>query len=220
MRKLQLLILSGLLTLPASVFSSDQSHDAAYARAVADAAVIEPDEMVTLPVIDTPRVSVVTWTNYPDSYRPGESVTLSWGEVWVTLDGAVQQRCRDMSQDSLIADLQKLLGLPLADGSGRRFVTLEVESKDLFRPCANPSLTQTRCGTGFPSWLGERHRAWFAGQTATAYQTPDGFPWTRLGYTYNWKQGESEVGPAEFVIVQGARVKTLAVSDSAGYCRP
>lgn len=220
MHNLPAFALACLVALLTGCTSLDIHEDADYARAIADAAVIEPDEIVPLPVIDTPRVTVVTWTNHPDSFQPGKTIDLNWGETWVTLDGAVQQRCREMPSVNLTTYLQKLLGLPLASDNHRSFVTLEAKADDLFRPCADPSLSRSRCGASFSDSASEQHRAWYAGQTATAYQSPKGYPWTRLGYTYNWQEGASEVGPAEFVIRKGARVKTLAVSTSSDYCRP
>lgn len=220
MTYIRTLLTAWLLVSTTGCITLDVKQDNAYAQAIADAAVIEPDEIVTLPVIDTPQVKVVTWTNYPDSYQPGQYTVLNWGDTWVTLDQAVQTRCRQMPQQDLISHLQKLLGLPLAADNNRSFVTLKVDRDDLYRPCADPSLNQPRCGTSFPDPPNPAHQAWYARQTSTAYQAPDGFPWTRLGYTYNWQAGDSEVGPAEFVIRKGARVKTLAVTGSRDYCAP
>lgn len=220
MSHLRALSLTCLLILLTGCAGLQPNDDNAYSRAIADAAVIEANEIVLLPVIDAAHISVVTWTNYPDSYKPGQYTELTWGETWVTLNGTVQQRCQQMPPANLITGLQKLLGLPLAPDQGRSFVTLEVERADLFRPCADPSLSKPHCGATFPESASEQHRAWYAGQTANAYQSPNGYPWTRLGYTYNWQEGESEVGPAEFVIRKGARVKTLAINDNHSFCAP
>jgi hypothetical protein len=52
-----------------------------------------------------------------------------------------------------------------------------------------------------------------------AYDDPSkGYPWTRLGYTYDWGNPESEVGLSEFVVAAGSMVGIEAVSDNETYC--
>ena len=113
--------------------------------------------------------------------------------------------------------MQQLLGLPLEDAP-RSVVTLRVAAEDLFRPCADPDLGKTRCGEAFPKDLDPAHYAWYARQTALAYASPEGFPWTRLGYTYNWRTGAQEVGLAELVIRKSAVAQVLARTPTADYC--
>jgi len=197
----------------------DNSTNTAYHTALADAAVIEAHEVIDLPILNDEKTSVITWTNYTDSYPVGEEVTLAWGDVWVTLDGDVKARCQTFEQNTLNDDIQKLLGLPLKPAE-RYFITLEVNTADLFRPCANPDISNaTRCGLNFPDEATIEHRAWYAGQTATAYHAPMGYPWTRLGYTYNWKEGASEVGVPEFVIKKTATVKVIDKTATQAYCQ-
>lgn len=70
------------------------------------------------------------------------------------------------------------------------------------------------------SWVaGSSYRDWFVNRTETVYNVgnPDdpttwGYPWTRLGYTYDWGNPRSHVGASEFVIrlnpaVDGGTVK-------------
>ncbi len=189
-----------------------------YKNALLDAAVIESSEVMSLPVIGEGRVKVVTWTAYPDSYKEGQESILQWGDVWVTLDNDVKSRCKNFDQEQLPGDIQKLLGLPLDKTQKRSFVTLEVDSSSLFRPCADPSIKADKCTSDFPEEVSLQHSAWFAAQTAMSYQVESGYPWTRLGYTYNWKSGESEVGPAEFVIKKGSKATTVSVVDTNNYC--
>lgn len=197
---------------------SDENEKTDYRKAIMDAAVIEKTEIATLPLIREKRVRVVTWTKYPDSYPVGQESTLKWGEVWVTLDNDVKSRCEKFREDDLITDIQKLLGLPPNPDEKRSFVTLEVHSSSLFRPCANPSLAAEKCSATFPDDVSASHASWYAFQTANSYNTNSGFPWTRLGYTYNWKAGENEIGAAEFVIKKGAKVRSVSAQDTNSYC--
>ena len=189
-----------------------------YLEAVEEAGMIEPDEIVPLPAITAPKVRVVTWTAYPDSYPVGKKSLLKWGDVWITLDGAVQSYCEKSKQGEQVSDIEKLLGLPPGSGAKRVFVTLEANSADMFRPCADPSITAETCSADFPKGVSESHMAWYAQQSAGSYQTNPGYPWTRLGYTYNWKEGKSEVGPAEFVVRKGSTVLSISIKDTATYC--
>ena len=48
----------------------------------------------------------------------------------------------------------------------------------------------------------------------------DGYPWTQLGYTYDWAPGaESEVGESEFVVRAGSEVIVESVTSQADYCK-
>jgi len=60
--------------------------------------------------------------------------------------------------------------------------------------------------------------AWFNRKKAASYGD-SGSPWTRLGYTYDWGNPDSEVGLSEFVADTGAEVIIHAVYDIHTYCR-
>lgn len=190
-----------------------------YQVSLADAAIIEDQEILPVTQIFEPTQRFVTWTSYPDSFSVGEEKVLSWGEVWVTLDNAVQQRCKHFPKDKLNLRIQQLLGLPPQQAAvDRFFVVLNVNTRDMFRPCANPSLQDAQCSASFPESASEAHKAWYAGQTALAYYEK-GYPWTRLGYTYNWNAEDSEVGVSEFVIHRGAKVSVESITPTVEYCR-
>lgn len=192
----------------------------AYRKAIMDAAVIEAGEIRPLPTIPPGKVRVVTWTKFPDSYPMGKPVALKWGEVWVTLAGDVKNRCRQFPAATAVSDVQKLLGLPADNAEKRNFVTLEVDTASMFRPCANPGLQDKSCSPTLPDDVPASHAAWYARQSSQSYQLDGGFPWTRLGYTYNWKNGANEVGVPEFVIRKGASVLPLASVATGDYCKP
>ena len=126
-----------------------------YANSIQDAAVIEADEIVELKVINTPTAQVVTWTKYPDSFAPNSNANLQWGETWVTLNLDVQQHCKHFKRNKLNLRIQQLLGLPPVSNEGRFFVVLEAQTKDMFRPCANPSLLSDSCHAEFPDNISE-----------------------------------------------------------------
>jgi len=213
---LLLFLLSGCSTIQER--ADIKSEKELYKQAINDAAVIEACEIELLPVITEAQVRVVTWTNYPESFQAGQAQIVDWGALWVTLENDVKSRCLQFEQQQRVADIQKLLGLPLDTAAKRSFVTLEVDSDMLFRPCANPSIKENQCSEDFPKNVSKAHLEWYAKQTAQSYQAFPGFPWTRLGYTYNWKQGMDEVGVAEFVVKNGSKILPLSVVQTDDYC--
>jgi len=66
--------------------------------------------------------------------------------------------------------------------------------------------------------VSDTHQQWFHDPKQKTYGA-DGYPWTRLGYTYDWGNPKSEIGLSEFVIRAGATVTIHAVSDTVNYCQ-
>lgn len=220
LRGMWLSLAATLLVSGCATVQGPQADSQNYQKAIQDAAVIEKSEVMPLPTIAPGKVRVVTWSKYPESYPLGKPTALKWGEVWVTRDNDVKSRCRNFLKNTVVSDTQKLLGLPANNAEKRSFITLEVDSSALFRPCANPGLQDKTCSPDFPKDVPQSHAAWYAHQSSMSYQSGSGFPWTRLGYTYNWKAGANEVGVAEFVIKKGAEVLPLNATETAAYCAP
>lgn len=202
----------------------------AYQAAIEDAAVPESSEIIdTLVSItelneelawDQGKVKMVTWTSW-NGYDSliGQETTLS-REVWVTAAPFVQLFCKSagMTGDDLDLRLEELLGLPPNSGKNR-FVSLWVDPVDMFRPCKDPEITDTTCGLEFPAGTSEEHIAWIENLQATSYGV-NGYPWTQLGYTYDWFDDGSDVGMSEFVISSGATVTVKSVDFTSDYCGP
>lgn len=194
---------------------------------------------------DQGRVLMATWTKrefYEASI--GKPYTFEHGAVWLTAVPYAQELCRTfgLPPDKLHLRLAQLLGLP-PDNDDDAFVQMWVDPKDFFRPCADPEVTDRECtlnltAHGSPEdkcpWEGS-----FAGQVSARWVTvtsehlgwmcdnwsksfpPDprkGYPWTGLGYTYDWGK-PSPVGQSEFVAPQGTSVVIESVTGTAEYCR-
>ncbi len=220
----------------APLASSPDDLHRMYAMAVADAKIAEPQEISkNLSAIapsnealqwDTERKAllVTTWTAW-DGYdaHVGRSLTLS-REVWVTVVPELRDFCRTnpVPRTAVPLRLEQLLGLPPQSGK-TRFVEMWVSPQDLFRPSPDPEISDHEAELDFPEstqfvTVTEDHRAWFKQQTQNSYGA-DGYPWTRLGYTYDWGNPASEIGLSEFVIRTGARVSVHAVVDTLAYCQ-
>ncbi|HAN70112.1 MAG TPA: hypothetical protein DCQ36_00775 [Actinobacteria bacterium] len=174
------------------------------------------------------------------SVPAGEPFTVS-SFVFVTVPGEVRQECeRDgcarMTVAQLDLRLKQLIGLP-PDADYGFLTRMWVRPADLFRPCTqvdpmNPSCPQrvantTQAGVDRSGFLlGQAMYSWRLPRRGSAVQVSCaqdfrnetggncfGFPWTRLGYTYDWApQARDDRGVTEFVIAPGSRV----VLESAG----
>jgi hypothetical protein len=119
--------------------------------------------------------------------------------------------------------LGKYLGLPprLRYDS---VAELWVNPKDVFRPCPDREVTDSQCRTGLPELPGQTsdsdlaHARWFMDQLNERYFTDKPFPWTRLGYTYDWGSQTNHVGASEYVIRKAATVWVASVTETGRYC--
>lgn len=219
--------------------SIQQKYDQAllkkYDHAVKDAEVCEPSEISKNLTAITPankdlvwkenqqetRVLVVTWTDW-NGYdgKIGESVDAT-REIWVTAVSELQnfiKRNRYAKQDIALRVMQ-LLGLP-PDNKKTRFVEVWVNPKDLFRPSPDPEITDCEAELDFPRnryvTVCDDYKNWFNNLKNKSYKA-GGYPWTRLGYTYDWGNQTSEVGLSEFVIGVGATIEIRSVRTNDDY---
>lgn len=210
----------------------DKNLEAAFRRSVQDASKPEPQEVSSALLRLTPdngilkrdqegRILMLTWTNW-DGYEKelGNTMELT-REIWVTAHPEVQRFCQQVKPaDKLTLRLEQLLGLP-PDNGKTHFVELWVKPEDIFRPCPDPEITDQVCELDFPNSdflsVAEAHMKWINSLRENSYGDK-GYPWTQLGYTYDWGNPDSEVGVSEFVVRAGAKVGVHAVKLTADYC--
>ncbi len=210
--------------------------DAHYLAAIQDAATADPSEISQeLTAItdynpnliwdegpDGRRVRVVTWTSW-DGYDDlvGQDTTLA-REVWVTVVPELRDfgAGKSSSLEEMELRVCQLLGLP-HDSAKDRFVELSVTPADLFRPSPDPEINDQEALLDWPQagdylTVADEYVTWFNNLVASSYGA-DGYPWTRLGYTYDWGNPCSDVGISEFVVRSGAVVRVHAVMDNHTY---
>jgi len=173
-------------------------------------------------------VEVVTATKY-------EITTPLYGDTWVTIVPEVQTICRRFTAD-VAMQLRELLGLP-PDHEIPNIYVLRVKAADVFRPtpdptpwtlcpCGNPTQracnfpATVQCGNSFPNDVAVSHQQWIANTTLSLRRLPGGFPWTHLGYTYNWTPGADEYGASEYIVRKGAQVTVSPKLSPEEYCKP
>lgn len=203
-----------------------------YDRSIFSTAVFEAGNVRPLTPLAYP-VQAATLTSYPawGQEAVGRTITLQ-RDTWITVEPEVKRICRAYPRHQVVERLHQLLGLKPAvpDDEKQRFVRFTVARAQatgpagigIFRPCADPDPTAASCGNslkGPPAYT-----AWFANQMTSSYVLAPtiretGYPWTRLGYTYNWDPAAaSPVGAQEYVVPAGTEVTVTEVVDPRTYC--
>jgi hypothetical protein len=157
-------------------------------------------------------------------------------DVWVSRADQLLQFCQGLPQnldkDQVILKIQQLQGLPpQVNQDPCTWMILQVQINvsglqvpaQFFRPCPDPDPTTTGpCPSDFENPVPAAttdFQAWMAGQAFSSWQIPGGYPWTHLGYTYNWDpEAKSIVGTSEYVIRQGTAVPVMGFFPALPYC--
>jgi hypothetical protein len=162
-------------------------------------------------------VLVVTLTKYASSYPVDETVCTSWGETWVTVVPEIQTFFQNNVGRGANLTLRALqvLGLP-PNCSSTYFVELWVSPDQLFRPTPDNEITDTTAQLDFPESTTSPYKDWFNSNIVSSYY-PERYPWTRLGYTYDWGNPTSPFGLSEFVLKQNSTVTVKSVNTIDSY---
>jgi len=144
--------------------------------------------------------------------------------IWITLAPYLQQQCRQPGfgkREGLDLRLKQLLGLP-PNTEQKWFVEFWVRPQDIYRPCPDAEVEDNQCLTYFPPNTEENHKEWINSYRAGSYYAEelyDQYPWTQLGYTYDWNhKNKSHVGLSEFVIGADKNIVVKGVYSTAEYC--
>ncbi|MEF3697717.1 hypothetical protein [Desulfolutivibrio sp.] len=186
------------------------------------------------------RVLLVCWTN-GQYYRPyiGQSYTLDvFRNLWVTAAPELSDWLRAHSSEASVGRVEELLGLPQEYGQ-TDFVEMWVNPQDLYRPSADPEITDHEAElelranpllpysttvkiiekvNGVP--VAYSYPDWYAARRAAIYTATPPFPWTALGYTYDYGNPATTVGLSEFVIRGGSTVIVKSVTPNAEFLHP
>ena len=174
----------------------------------------------------TRRLLVVSWMKQSTTqYWPvGQTFKTSNNQAhmsWVTtapqMSGFLKKNSFS-NQSSLHLRIAQVLGMP-PDTQNDYFVEFWVYPKNLFRPTPDPEITDHEADLYFPSAVTQKHRDWFLNEIANKYDTATTsvFPWTRLGYTYDWATPLHPIGLSEFVVDTSSVVTVKAIYPSWQY---
>ena len=178
--------------------------------------------------VGRPRLLVVSWMKQSSTVYWPVGKTIKTSNVvayrsWITSCPEMLDFLKKNSfPDSVAMHLRiaQVLGMP-PDTKNNFFVEYWVYPENLFRPTPDPEITDHEANLYFPSWVSQGYRDWFNNEMKNKYDTTttSAFPWTRLGYTYDWSTPLHPIGLSEFVVDTSAVVTVKAVYSSWQYYR-
>ena len=131
---------------------------------------------------------------------------LPWVTLPYDLTDHLKADVRQTDDHGIEMRVIQMLGLP-PDCGYDHIVLFWAEKDSLFRPTPDPEIHDSEVLLDFRDDVDPRYRAWFEDYCRTAYHSDTPYPWTRLGYTYDWHSGSpSATGPAEFIVRPSTRV--------------
>jgi len=133
-------------------------------------------------------------------------------EVWVTAAPEFRERFNALGvQSDTVMRVRQLYGFPPTKNC-QYVIEFLVKPEDMFRPCADPEIDDGACelcsisDTAHLGWMND-NRLWSYYQNCLHKQ----YPWTQLGYTYDWHPSANEVGLSEFVIRKHRKIRVKAI---------
>jgi hypothetical protein len=235
------LIISAFIMFTGCADNSTNNQKAAtldekYKSAVLDAMIADSNEIsnALIPVIKSNSyikwqnvdnkdyVLAVTFTKYKSSYPVNQTIDTKWGEVWVTIVPEMLDFFKNYqitTDSSLQLRINQLLGMPVT-ATEQYLVEMWVKPEDLFRPSPDNEITDTRADLVFPKDVNPDYVVWYNSNVVFSY-FPEvqgtKYPWTRLGYTYDWGNPENEKGLSEFVLRKNSQVIVKSVKSAREY---
>ena len=132
-------------------------------------------------------------------------------DAWITLAPDLKNICQNYTGTNLLLRMKQVLGLPVTSANDY-IVEYYVNPLYLIRPARDPEITDSEAEVAFRTnticvnMVSTNYITWFQstiksrnyGMTNGVW---DAYPWTQLGYTYDWsKTGNNVVGLSEFVV--------------------
>jgi hypothetical protein len=168
-------------------------------------------------------VRVAVWTTFTGYANDAQGNYTFTREVFVTPAPQVQDLCKSLTLtgQERANRINQYLGLPADANNTRQIVELWVKPGDLFRPCPDAEVDDTTCGLTYPASATGAHKTWlnnYYGGSYSPWQTTK-YPFTGLGYTYDWcSGGTSRVGASEYVVKTGAIAQVIGYTTADAYC--
>ncbi len=164
---------------------------------------------------------VATFTrtyDYPENI--GKTYTNQFADAWVTVAPEARDFFRSYRGTNVALRFKQLLGMPHTVANDM-IAEFWVDPKILFRPSADPEITDCVAEPDFSftnsgySAVSDAHYSWYTNQVAV-----NTWPWTRLGYTYDWGRPHTKrFGLSEFVIPKGSSFIVKSIAPVEEYLR-
>ncbi len=198
---------------------TEEQLESLYTQAMEDSMLAEESEILPLVEI-TPdsdqvtwdengeKVLMIFWNDDPDSYIAGEPFYVSeYGEVWAFTDQEIETWYQKNKDDVTDWDLRfkQLIGLP-EDEAYTHFTSVWVNPDDLIRPAYETDITRQVTADDLAREDVGEYQEWFDDNIQFSYYD-SAYPWTRMGYTYDWADNGTEYGLSEFMILPGSEIE-------------
>ena len=216
MRQILIAVVACLSLLPLGLTGcageSVPSNEELWEKAMTDAVFSKDSEVMELVCLtkqdpqviwdeEGARVLLVTWHSYEEPCEPGEA--LDYQDIWATSLGEMTAWYQENREGVTDWDLRfaQLLGMP-DDGSCTRFSAFWISPSEVIRPAYVTDVT-AQMENEYGQITDPAYQTWFEDNILYSYFESE-YPWTRLGYTYDWSGGDSEYGLTEFLIADGS----------------
>ncbi len=181
-------------------------------------------ELEKLDIDDHNNLSLVSFTKH--HYNTGSHITPY--EIWTIQRKALVNWCQNSFNPSA-KHLWQLLGMPVVDQSNWHLIDIKTSHRQaqstpggdlengVFRPCFSSDAIDERHCT-YQASSDSNYNLWLKHKVEGSF-TPNGYPWTGLGYTYNWNQKDHQVlGPSEFVIAPQTPIEIVEHISIHDFC--
>lgn len=219
-RKHLFINVAAALCIFTAVFSGcahrQKSNDELYRNAVIDSMVAEPSEIHPLVCIskDEPLISwkdgkvlMLTMNKYPDFYKEGEEVKFIYGHTWTFTDKEMEEWYKNNKRN--VADwplrFKQLLGIT-PEENYTHISAFWSDPKDIRRPAYQTDTAKQVTEDVLDGSALDGLSDWFCGNIVSSYYIgKTKYPWTRLGYTYDWVDNGKEYGLTEFLVLKDSK---------------
>ncbi len=165
-------------------------------------------------------ILVCTWKQNVSFYKKSDKFNTGNYPIWVTVSPELKTRFRKEAPADTNLRLIQLLGLP-PGSKYSYFVEIWVRPQDLFRPCPDKEINDSKCDLCFPLGTDDEHVSWINDNRISRYYQCDlynQYPWGQLGYTYDWNpSNKSHIGLSEFVIGKNKTVYIRRIVSTRDY---
>ncbi len=195
-----------------------KSNEELYENAVIDSMIAEPSEIHQLVCIkeDEPLVSwkngkvlMLTMNKYPDLYKEGEDVKFIYGHTWTFTDKEIEEWYKNNSRNVTDWPLRfkQLLGIPL-EKVYTHISAFWTDPKDIRRPAYQIDTAKQVTEDVLDGSALNELSDWFCKNIISSYYIgKTKYPWTRLGYTYDWADNGKGYGLTEFLVLENSTAK-------------
>jgi hypothetical protein len=205
-----------VLVLTRTQNAAAESIEALYQAAVLESIIAAPSEIRPLVSLtkDDPlttwngkgQVLLLTFHKYPESYVAGRDYVTRYGEVWAFTDKEILKWYKENSSGVRDWELRfkQLIGVP-PDKEYTHFSAIWTSPEDVKRPAYEPNAASQVSEISLPRGVNPDFRKWFNGNIVRSY-LEGAYPWTKLGYTYDWARKSKTYGLSEFLVRKDATV--------------